>query len=104
MAMDDLELSPADTIAALNDGSAVVVDVREDHERAEGHLDGDRHIPMNRLSEEASSLPGDTRLIFYCETGSRSLMAAQAFKASGLDARSMAGGMKRLTAEGLPQR
>jgi len=102
--MDELELSPADTIAALNDGSAVVVDVREDHEREEGHLEGDRHIPMNRLSEEAASLPRDKRLIFYCESGSRSLMAAQAFKASGIEARSMAGGIKRLNVEGLPLR
>ena len=41
-------------------------------------------------------------MIFHCRLGVRSLMAAQAFKAAGLDARSMAGGIQAWHDEGRP--
>ncbi len=39
-------------------------------------------------------------MVFYCRVGSRSLMAAQAFRASGFEAYSMAGGLLRWAQEG----
>ena len=41
-------------------------------------------------------------MIFHCRLGVRSLMAAQAFKGGGLDARSMAGGIQAWSDEGRP--
>ena len=97
-----IEVTPEQTAAALADGSALVVDVREPYEREAGHIDGTRHIELERLASESDSLPRDATVIFYCRLGARSAMAAQAFKASGFDARSMAGGLSRWDAEGRP--
>ncbi len=40
--------------------------------------------------------------MFYCRVGSRSQMAAQAFRVSGYEAYSMAGGLVRWAREGRP--
>jgi rhodanese-related sulfurtransferase len=41
-------------------------------------------------------------VVFYCRVGSRSLMAAQAFRAAGYEAYSMGGGLRRWAQEGRP--
>ncbi|HEX6390349.1 MAG TPA: rhodanese-like domain-containing protein [Solirubrobacteraceae bacterium] len=99
---DGLEISPADTATALADGAALVIDVREPYEREAGHIDGTRHIELERLASQSDSIPKDTPVIFYCRVGARSAMAAQAFQAAGFQARSMAGGITAWDAEGRP--
>jgi rhodanese-related sulfurtransferase len=99
-ASDGLEVTPEQTQQALADGSAVVIDVREPYEREAGYADGTRHIPVTELSAQAGSLDKDMTVVFVCRVGGRSLMAAQALRASGYDAWSMAGGMVRWDAEG----
>ncbi|MCW3015198.1 MAG: rhodanese-like protein [Solirubrobacterales bacterium] len=99
-ASDGLEVTPEQTQQALADGSAVVIDVREAYERDAGYADGTRHIPVTELSAQAGSLDNDKPVVFVCRVGGRSLMAAQALRASGYDAWSMAGGMVRWDAEG----
>ena len=97
-----LEVSAEHTAAALADDSAQVVDVREGYERAAGHIAGSRHIALGDLATEAESLDRDRPVIFQCHVGSRSLMAAQAFRQAGFDAYSMAGGLERWEQEGRP--
>jgi rhodanese-related sulfurtransferase len=41
-------------------------------------------------------------VIFYCRVGARSAMAAQAFRASGYEAYSMSGGLRRWADEDRP--
>ena len=41
-------------------------------------------------------------VIFYCRVGARSSMAAQAFRASGFQAYSMVGGLRRWAKEDRP--
>jgi rhodanese-related sulfurtransferase len=79
-----------------------VVDVREPYEREAGHIAGTRHIELVHLSEQAVTLDRELPVVFYCRVGSRSEMAAQAFRASGFEAYSMSGGLVRWAAEGLP--
>jgi hydroxyacylglutathione hydrolase/adenylyltransferase/sulfurtransferase len=98
-----LEVSAEHTAAALADGSAQVVDVREGYERAAaGHIAGSRHIALGDLATEAESLDRERPVIFQCHLGSRSLMAAQAFRQAGFDAYSMAGGLEQWEQEGRP--
>jgi rhodanese-related sulfurtransferase len=78
----------------------LVVDVREPYEREAGHIAGSRHIPLGELSERAQSLQDGRPVVFYCRVGSRSEMAAQALRASGLEAYSMTGGLVRWASEG----
>jgi hydroxyacylglutathione hydrolase/adenylyltransferase/sulfurtransferase len=102
LAGDDLEVSTEHTADALAEGSAQVIDVREDYERAAGHVAGTRHIELARLTAEAGTIDRDRPVIFQCRVGSRSLMAAQAFRGAGFDAYSMAGGVQQWADEGRP--
>jgi rhodanese-related sulfurtransferase len=79
-----------------------VIDVREAYEREAGHIDGTRHIELVALSGAVDTLEQDRPVVFYCRVGARSQMAAQAFRASGFEAYSMAGGLVRWAREGRP--
>lgn len=96
----DLELTPERTAQALSDGEAEVIDVREPYERDAGHVAGTRHIGLQELASSAETIDRDRPVIFVCRTGSRSLMAAEAFRRAGYDAWSMAGGLERWAGEG----
>lgn len=79
-----------------------VIDVREPYEREAGHIDGTVHIPMVELTARAGEIDRERPVVFYCRVGSRSDMAAQAFRASGYQALSLVGGLVRWAHEGRP--
>ena len=97
-----LEVSTESTAEALADESAQIVDVREDYEREAGYVDGSRHIQLAQLASGAAELDPERPVIFVCRVGGRSLMAAQALRASGFEAYSMRGGLQRWAQEGRP--
>ena len=97
-----LDVTPEQTAAALADGSAQLVDVRETYEHEAGRIEGARHIELERLAANADSIDRDRPVIFQCRLGSRSAMAAQAFRAAGYEAYSMAGGLQRWAEEDRP--
>ena len=99
----EIEVDPervADWLA--RDPELQLIDVREPHEREAGHIEGTRHIELLKLSAEADTLERERPVVFYCRVGSRSDMAAQAFRAAGFTAHSMRGGLKRWAQEGRP--
>ena len=96
------DLSPA-RVAELMQAGVQLIDVRELYEREAGRIPNDTaHIEMDRLSEEAGSIDAARQVVFYCRTGSRSAVAAQAFAAAGYDAHNLDGGLKAWVADGLP--
>ena len=96
------DLSPA-RVAELMQEGVQLIDVRELYEREAGRIPDDTaHIEMDRLSEEAGSIDAGRQVVFYCRTGSRSAVAAQAFAAAGYDAHNLDGGLKAWVADGLP--
>ena len=96
------DLSPARVAELMRDG-AQLVDVREPYEREAGRIpDDSAHIELDRLTEHAESIDRERTVVFYCRTGSRSAMAAQAFSAAGYDAHNLDGGLKAWVADGLP--
>lgn len=59
MAIDDLKRQ-------LDAGAEVLlIDVREDHEVADGSIPGAVHIPVGELEERMSDIPKDVRLVFF---------------------------------------
>ncbi|HEV3323903.1 MAG TPA: rhodanese-like domain-containing protein [Solirubrobacteraceae bacterium] len=99
----EIPVEPARVAEWLVENPGVqLVDVREDYERAAGHIGGSRHIELNLLTAQAATLAADRPVVFYCRVGSRSLMAAQAFRAAGFQAHSMSGGLVRWAQEGRP--
>jgi rhodanese-related sulfurtransferase len=98
----DIEITPGDTRARLERGDVVLIDVREGYEVEAGRIDGARHIELERLASQAESIDKGTPVVFQCRLGARSAMAAQAFRAAGYEAWSMAGGIQRWVDEGHP--
>ena len=98
----EIEVTPEQTEAALREGRAVVVDVREGYEREAGRIEGSRHLELEHLASNAETLPRDRPVIFHCRLGARSAMAAQAFRQAGFDAYTMVGGLERWADEGRP--
>jgi len=97
-----LEVSAEQTQAALADDSAQVVDVREPWEWDAGRIEGALHIGLQELRENIAKIDTDRPVVFYCHVGARSAMAAQAFRGIGIDAYSMAGGLRAWAADGRP--
>ncbi|HUN78676.1 MAG TPA: rhodanese-like domain-containing protein [Solirubrobacteraceae bacterium] len=98
-----LEVEPqllADWLIA--EAALQVVDVREPYEREAGHIAGSLHIALAELPTRAGELDAERPVVFYCRVGARSEMAAQAFRASGLRAHSLSGGLLRWAQEGRP--
>jgi rhodanese-related sulfurtransferase len=79
-----------------------VVDVREPYEREVGFIAGSLHIPLVELASRALEIERERPVVFYCRVGARSDMAAQAFRASGMQALSMSGGLVRWASENRP--
>jgi len=79
-----------------------VIDVREPYEREAGQIAGSRHIGLVELTEQAPTVERERPVVFYCRVGSRSVMAAQAFRAAGFEAYSLSGGLARWVQEGRP--
>jgi rhodanese-related sulfurtransferase len=98
-----IEVEPAELAAWLQrEPPPQVIDVREPYEREAGHIEDTRHIALADLTSAAGTLAQDRPVVFYCRVGSRSQMAAEAFRLAGFDAYTLAGGLLRWAAEGMP--
>jgi rhodanese-related sulfurtransferase len=95
------DLSPSRAAELLREG-AEGVDVREQYERDAGHIADTIHIELDQLTAAAERLDRERPIVFYCRSGSRSALAAQAFAAAGFDAHNLDGGLKAWVKEGLP--
>jgi rhodanese-related sulfurtransferase len=101
-ASPETELAPRRVAELVSSGEAELIDVRRDYEYEAGHLGGARHVEVNELTAQADSIPRDRTVVFYCRSGNRSGMAAQAFREAGWDAHNLAGGIIAWTEAGLP--
>jgi len=93
----------------LKDKSAVLVDVREQKEWDEGHLQDASLIPLSKLKveKEAEKVTKDLskKKIVYCHCGAgvRALTAADILKKQGYDVRPLKAGYKDLLDAGFPK-
>jgi rhodanese-related sulfurtransferase len=98
-----IEVTADEAQRRLAAGEVQVIDVREPYEWDAGRIPGDvRHITLGDLTAQAASIDKDKPVVFSCRAGSRSFMAAQAFRASGYEAYSLAGGLLAWQDAGLP--
>lgn len=97
-----LPLSPADAAAHLREDDWQILDVRLEHERAEGHIAGSFHIELTELSARAAEIEAERPVLVFCRSGTRSAMAVAALRGAGYDAHDLAGGMLAWAEAGLP--
>jgi len=69
----------------LSAASVRVLDVREDWEYRRGRVPGAISLPLGRLVAEAGGLPTDRPLAVICESGTRSLAAADFLLSQGFE-------------------
>jgi rhodanese-related sulfurtransferase len=85
-------VSFGDLEEAIGANAWTVVDVREPHEFATGHLPNALNLPMSSFDPEA--LPEGKPLVLICQAGARSRNALNRARAIGReDVRHFAGGM-----------
>jgi rhodanese-related sulfurtransferase/transcriptional regulator with XRE-family HTH domain len=76
-------IAARDAQELLAKGGVDVVDVREPHEWATGHLPGARMVPLGQLRGDPDAAHLGARVLFVCERGGRSVKAAELAEARG---------------------
>jgi len=105
-------LGPEDTDAVdtdellrrIENGDAVILDVRPEPEYAGGHLPGAIHIPLEELADRLAELPRDREIVAYCR-GQYCVLSHDAVRllnAEGLHARRATDGVLEWRLAGLP--
>lgn len=85
------EVSIEELETAITKGE-YVVDVREAWEFESGHVPNAHHIALNSIPDQLSEMPKDAKIWVICQSGGRSMTAANYLEANGFDAVSVAGG------------
>lgn len=71
---------------------AKVVDVREDWEFTDGHVPTAKHIALSDIPENLTEFSKDSKTWIICQSGGRSMTAANYLEAQGYNVVSVAGG------------
>lgn len=89
--------------AMIDAGGVQVIDAREPHEHAEGHVPGSLRIQHMAVLAQAEKLAKDRPILFICKSGGRSAVAAEFAAALGLtDLYNVDGGHDAWAAAGYP--
>lgn len=79
---------------AIDSKDITLIDVREIHEYASGHIKGSINIPLRELEYRINEIPKDKPIVSYCRSGNRSLGASVLLCSYGLkDIMHMDGGI-----------
>ncbi|THF62344.1 rhodanese-like domain-containing protein [Pseudothauera nasutitermitis] len=80
-------LSPIEATLLINREDAVVVDVRNDGEYAQGHIPNALHVPLADLERRKGELEKyrDRPLVLCCQSGARSSGAIAALRKAGFE-------------------
>lgn len=81
------EVDPPEMVRRMNHEDAIVLDVREDQEYAEGHIVNALHIPLGVLEKRLDELPPhkDKGIIVYCRSGDRAARAGATLRKQGFN-------------------
>lgn len=89
-----VHLTPTEVKAGMDDGSILLVDVREPNEIAAERIPGAALAPLQSFDPAALPDPAGRRLVFSCRSGQRSQKALALAQAAGLPYEEhMAGGI-----------
>ncbi len=98
-------LTTAGAVQLINREKAVVIDVSETEEFAQGHAGGAKNVPLGQLEEKLAGVVKNKALplVLMCPTGARANRAVGIAKKLGYEqAQAMAGGLKAWKEANLP--
>lgn len=99
------EVTPNEAVMLINHAHALVLDVREDAEFAQGHIADARHIPLGQLASRLNELEKwkDKPVVVNCQGGVRSSKACGVLRKSGFtQVSNLAGGIAAWQTAKLP--
>lgn len=98
------EVTPNEVASRLKHDPAppYLLDVREQEEWDEAHIEEATLIPLGELHARLSELPAEREIVCLCRSGKRSAMATQALEQAGYQVRNMKGGMLEWLRQGHP--
>lgn len=97
------KIDPASLRAMLGRGSALLIDVREAEEFAEGHIPGAVNMPLSAFSPDAIPDAAGRTVVLQCVGGKRSGMALdRCAEAQSLVETHLAGGINAWKEAGFP--
>ena len=96
-----IEISPQEAQARVQSG-AYFVDVREQNEWNEVHVQGAHLLPLSEFTQRFAELPKESEIVVICRSGARSGQAVQFLEGQGYTASNLEGGILRWLEEGLP--
>lgn len=77
----------------------ILIDVREPMEFKQGHITGARNVPLTELSDVIADYDPNDEIVFVCQSGLRSLQAANFWNSLGYGkVMNLEGGMDAWTA------
>lgn len=98
-----LEITAAQALPAIERGDWWVLDVREPEEWQRMHIPQAHHIPQSQLASRLAEMPASAAPLVVCQSGIRSLRAAQFLKQADFpNVASLAGGTAAWAEAGLP--
>jgi rhodanese-related sulfurtransferase len=89
--MEVPEIEVAELVRLRADG-APLIDVREPDEYTAAHVPGATLIPLATVPDELAQVPTDGTVYVICAKGSRSMRAAEFYRAQCIEAVNVAGG------------
>ena len=96
-------MSPEEVSAALSADEILLIDVRETHEFADARIAGALNYPLSTFDPSALPSAGGKYVVLSCAGGIRSVTAANACQAAGIDIHDhLAVGLRAWVAAGLP--
>ena len=88
-------ITPIKVLDIYNKQNIALIDVRTEREYRYGHIPNSKLIPLEKLHQSMSEIEKmkEKKIIIYCRTGRRSLIATQFLRDKGFDALNMKKGI-----------
>ena len=98
-------VTPAQAVQLINKEDALILDIREDNELAQGSIRGSKHYALSVLKQRLDELKqyADKPVIAYCKMGNRSNEACNILRQNNFtNVVSLKGGIEAWKTENLP--
>ncbi|MEH6943999.1 CoA-disulfide reductase [Bacillus sp. JJ722] len=94
----DVKVAHYHQIDELVNNGALLVDVRDPHERDNGYIPNSINIPLGQLRDRMEELPKDQTIYVSCQVGLRGYLACRILAQNGFDVVNVSGGYKTYAA------
>ena len=98
-------ITPAEAVQLINKEDALILDIREGNELAQGVIRGSKHLALSVLKQQVEELKDHVEkpVIAYCKAGTRSEQACEILKKNNFsNVMSLKGGLEGWKTANLP--